>query len=194
MTYIQQGFMEVMGWILLKPQNFFLGFLCNSFSCFITAIGMHHRLLPHWQHSQGRSPLQEPLPALQANGQSFQDGQCSCHDCTLAALTRGKVKQRQKRRSMPLSVALLVEWDFSFFFFWWLCYSVMYARIAWKAFKPYPLFGIFFSLTAFWITHPPAPTCTWDTSFNPLSTKYPDLNSPNLPWTKCLDSVGRIGS
>ena len=25
-------------------------------------------------------------------------------------------------------------------------------------------------------------------------TKYPDLNSPNLPWTKCMNSVGRIGS
>ena len=28
-------------------------------------------------------------------------------------------------------------------------------------------------------------------SFNPL---YPDLNSPNLPWTKCMNSVERIGS
>ena len=29
---------------------------------------------------------------------------------------------------------------------------------------------------------------------NPLGPKYPDLNSPNLPWTKCMDSVGRIDS
>ena len=27
-----------------------------------------------------------------------------------------------------------------------------------------------------------------------FSPKYPDLNSPNLPWTKSRDSVGRIGS
>ena len=68
---------------------------------------MHHRLLPHWQHSQGRSPLQEPLLALQANGQSFQDGQYSCHDCTLAALIRGKRKQRQKKGE-----ACLYQWLF----------------------------------------------------------------------------------
>ena len=31
-------------------------------------------------------------------------------------------------------------------------------------------------------------------ALNPLSSKYLNLNSPNLPWTKCMNSVGRIGS
>ena len=30
--------------------------------------------------------------------------------------------------------------------------------------------------------------------FGPFSPKYPDLNSLNLPWTKCMNNVGRIGS
>ena len=29
---------------------------------------------------------------------------------------------------------------------------------------------------------------------NPLGYKYLDLNSPNLPWTKRMKKVGRIGS
>ena len=31
-------------------------------------------------------------------------------------------------------------------------------------------------------------------TLGPSSPKYPELNSPNLPWTKCMNSVGRIGS
>ena len=41
----------------------------------------------------------------------------------------------------------------------------------------------------------------WDQRFVALSTghwtatrQYPDLNSPNLPWTKCMNRVGRTGS
>ena len=32
------------------------------------------------------------------------------------------------------------------------------------------------------------------TVINPLSPRYLDFNSPNLPSTKCMNSVGRIGS